>query len=52
MLSSKGKLTNNEEIEPQPPESNTSRELIGDREQIFSLIDSLLSLEACLFLVN
>jgi type II secretory ATPase GspE/PulE/Tfp pilus assembly ATPase PilB-like protein len=58
MLSSKGKLTDNEETEPQPPsatlltgeaESNTSGELIGDRQQIFSLIDSLLSLEACLY---
>lgn len=57
MLSSKGKLTDNEETEPQPPgttpltqesESNTSEKLIGDREQIFSLIDTLLSLEACL----
>lgn len=52
MLSSKGKLTDNEETEPQLPGEavlNTSRELIGDRQQIFSLIDTLLSLEACLY---
>ncbi|OUL31599.1 pilus assembly protein PilB [Nostoc sp. 106C] len=58
MLSSEGKLTDNEEIEPPMPdetplkgklECNNSKESPSDREHIFSLIDSLLSLEACLY---
>ncbi|OUL36228.1 pilus assembly protein PilB [Nostoc sp. T09] len=58
MLSSEGKLTDNEETEPPipdvtpltgEPESNNPKELPSDREHIFSLIDTLLSLEACLY---
>ncbi|BAY33052.1 hypothetical protein NIES2107_49470 [Nostoc carneum NIES-2107] len=57
MLSSEGKLTDNDEIELHrpvaiplsgEPESDTSREPPTSREQIFSLIDRFLSLEACL----
>jgi len=57
MLSSEGKVNDREQLElqvpmttqvPDEPESDTSREQPGDREQIFSLIDRLLSLEACL----
>ncbi|BAY94288.1 MULTISPECIES: ATPase, T2SS/T4P/T4SS family [unclassified Tolypothrix] len=57
MLSSEGKLTDNDEVElhrpvtiplPGEPESDTSREPPTSREQIFSLIDRFLSLEACL----
>lgn len=57
MLSSEGKLTDNDEAELhrpvtmpllEEPESDTSREAPTSREQIFSLIDSFLSLEACL----
>ncbi|MDZ7957234.1 MAG: pilus assembly protein PilB [Aulosira sp. DedQUE10] len=57
MLSSEGKLTDNEEVDvhmpvasplPGEPEYDTSREPPSSREQIFSLIDRFLSLEACL----
>ncbi|MBD2215007.1 pilus assembly protein PilB [Calothrix sp. FACHB-156] len=57
MLSSEGKLTENDEVDLHRPaaipvaeeaESDASREPPSSREQIFSLIDRFLSLEACL----
>ncbi|MBD2167909.1 pilus assembly protein PilB [Calothrix membranacea FACHB-236] len=57
MLSSEGKLTDNGEVDlhrpvviplAEEPESDASREPPSSREQIFSLIDRFLSLEACL----
>ncbi|BAY25320.1 hypothetical protein NIES2100_51260 [Calothrix sp. NIES-2100] len=55
MLSSEGKFTDNEKNVPDAnagtgePDLKNLEELLGDREQIFSLIDSLLSLEVCLY---
>ncbi|BAY08853.1 GspE/PulE/PilB domain-containing protein [Calothrix sp. NIES-2098] len=58
MLSSEGKITDNEETElpvsnetplAGEPEPNTPKESLSDREQIFSLIDTILPLEACLY---
>ncbi|MDZ8051071.1 MAG: pilus assembly protein PilB [Aulosira sp. ZfuVER01] len=58
MLSSEGKITDNEETEPPVPgetplagelECKIPKELLSDPRQIFSLIDTLLSLEACLY---
>ncbi|QIR39284.1 pilus assembly protein PilB [Tolypothrix sp. PCC 7910] len=57
MLSSEGKLTDNDEVDlhrplaiphAEEPESGALREPPSSREQIFSLIDRFLSLEACL----
>jgi type II secretory ATPase GspE/PulE/Tfp pilus assembly ATPase PilB-like protein len=50
MSSSEGKLTNTEAIGQQVLAATAAEvDLLGDREQIFYLIDSLLSFEACLY---
>ncbi|AFY33560.1 hypothetical protein Cal7507_3151 [Calothrix sp. PCC 7507] len=50
MSSSEGKLTNTEAIGQQVlTPTPTHTELLSDRDQIFYLIDSLLSFEACLY---
>jgi len=58
MLSSEGKPTNTAAIKKQvltstqtkwEPGGNASKESLGERQQIFQLIDSFLSFEACLY---
>jgi type II secretory ATPase GspE/PulE/Tfp pilus assembly ATPase PilB-like protein len=50
MSSSEGKLTNTEAIGQQVLTATPAQiDLLGDRQQIFYLIDSLLSFEACLY---